>query len=504
VITELAGALHYAHEKRGPDGAPLGLVHRDVSPSNVLVSHDGAVKLCDFGVAEVTAGRAEGKQRVLAGKLSYMSPEQCRGDGLDRRSDVFVLAVVLYELTTLTKLFKGKADRDVVQQIVSGRIKPPSALRADYPRELERIVMKGLALDPRERYQTAQDLRADLEAFGREEKLALSAVGLSRLMHALFEPDVAAWQAAVKTGHVPALIAKAGEPPSATATDFDREAVVELRAPRRWHRGWLALAALAGAAAAASVPYRSARDDARTRAADELTASAGRIGARLAGHLRAVRARADGIAQTPMLRAAIDTDAATMQDMIAKEALFTPGDGEVIECFRWRGERAASLVRVPAGVAALPALRGGEVRLEAIGDGVRATASARLVPLYEQGGGAAGAVVIAQPIDAASLARELPHGVARASLRGLGAEVALRDSSEPDLDELAIPIAIDADAGRGVPPIVLAAALPARGMTWLPPARAGAIGVACACALFYLIGRRRHRWWRQRSSGGAL
>jgi serine/threonine-protein kinase len=130
VAIELCGALQYAHDKLDSQGQPLGLVHRDVSPSNVLISNEGAVKLCDFGVAEVAAASKDPKRRTLAGKLSYMSPEQLRAEPLDRRSDIFGLSVMLYELTTLTKVFTGKRNRDVVRQILEGRVAPPSSLRA--------------------------------------------------------------------------------------------------------------------------------------------------------------------------------------------------------------------------------------------------------------------------------------------------------------------------------------------------------------------------------------
>jgi len=116
ILIGVCAALHYAHEKRALDGAPLDIIHRDVSPSNVLVSHDGAIKVCDFGIAKAATRRRETVRGVVKGKFSYMSPEQCRATPLDRRSDVFSIGILLYELTTLTRLFDGTSDFEVMRK----------------------------------------------------------------------------------------------------------------------------------------------------------------------------------------------------------------------------------------------------------------------------------------------------------------------------------------------------------------------------------------------------
>src|SRR5207253_1515920 len=142
IIAGAAAGLAYAHDKRGADRRPLGLVHRDVSPSNLLVAYDGAVKLVDFGIAKAATRSSETRSGTLKGKVAYMSPEQCLGKPIDRRSDVFSLGVVLYELTTLTRLFKFENDYTTMHQIVTGTVPPPSKRRGDYPSGLEPIVMK--------------------------------------------------------------------------------------------------------------------------------------------------------------------------------------------------------------------------------------------------------------------------------------------------------------------------------------------------------------------------
>jgi serine/threonine protein kinase len=133
VINACAG-LHYAHERPGLDGKPLNIVHRDVSPQNVLVTYEGEVKLVDFGIAKAST-RASAATRVgtLKGKIRYMSPEQARSEPLDRRSDVFSTAIVLWELTTGRRLFHGRAEFDVLKAIIETDAPLPSSIVPGYP-----------------------------------------------------------------------------------------------------------------------------------------------------------------------------------------------------------------------------------------------------------------------------------------------------------------------------------------------------------------------------------
>src|SRR5439155_10210361 len=141
IVMGVCAGLHYAHHKLGFDGRPLGIIHRDVSPSNVLVSYDGGVKLTDFGIAKAQGRSHETRYGTVRGKFSYMSPEQCQCRPLDRRSDVFAIGILLYELSTCTKLFRAQSDFEIMKQIVERSVPPPSLLRPDYPRDLERIVL---------------------------------------------------------------------------------------------------------------------------------------------------------------------------------------------------------------------------------------------------------------------------------------------------------------------------------------------------------------------------
>src|SRR6185369_8350961 len=142
IVAAAAAGLHYAHERCDSNKQPLGIVHRDVSPSNILVGYDGSIKVVDFGIATASA-QQETRTGSLKGKLSYMSPEQCKGEVLDRRSDVYALGVVLYELATTTRMIKGDNDYLVMEQIVAGRISPPRVRRPDLPPELSEIILRA-------------------------------------------------------------------------------------------------------------------------------------------------------------------------------------------------------------------------------------------------------------------------------------------------------------------------------------------------------------------------
>ncbi len=198
IIIGTAMGLHHAHEQEGSNGEPLGLVHRDVSPSNILVSHDGGVKLVDFGIARVSAMQSNTAQGVLKGKVPYMSPEQCRGEQLDRRSDIFSLGIILWELTTRRRLFAGANDIVIAGKICSGEVPRPSSVVASYPPELEAIVLKALAHDRYDRYATTQELQIDLEEYAHNARMLLSSAKLASFMSDLFADQIKATKADIR------------------------------------------------------------------------------------------------------------------------------------------------------------------------------------------------------------------------------------------------------------------------------------------------------------------
>ena len=168
IVAEACAGLHAAHELTDPDGNPLRLVHRDVSPQNIFVTYGGAVKVLDFGIAKAADRITQTEAGQLKGKFDYMSPEQCRGRALDRRSDVFALGIVLYELTTRKRLFKRSNKLAMLEAVCRDPIYPPSKLIKGYPAALERVLMKALKRDPDARYATAAEMRRDLLSAMRE------------------------------------------------------------------------------------------------------------------------------------------------------------------------------------------------------------------------------------------------------------------------------------------------------------------------------------------------
>ena len=200
VVHGTAAALNYAHERTGPDGKLLGLVHRDVSASNVMVSYDGAVKLLDFGIARAASSTHKTQVGTLKGKVPYMSPEQCKGQPLDRRSDLFSLGVVMFELTVGRRPFRGDSDFAIMDQIVYKGAPAPSSIVTDYPPELEAIVMKLLERDPKARYTTGEELIEDLDAFVQSAGLWMSATKIGKWMRGVFAEKIRAWEEAEQQG----------------------------------------------------------------------------------------------------------------------------------------------------------------------------------------------------------------------------------------------------------------------------------------------------------------
>ncbi len=188
IARAIAEALHYAHEACDVDGRPLGIVHRDVSPSNVLLRHDGVVKVVDFGIAKATGLQGPTESGVLKGKCSYMAPEQCNALAVDRRTDVFALGIVMFEVTTGRRLFGGRNDFEVMNRISRGDVVPPSTVIPDYPPALERVVLRALALRPEDRHPDTAAIQAELEAFAREERLDTSSLRLRELLDTLMGP----------------------------------------------------------------------------------------------------------------------------------------------------------------------------------------------------------------------------------------------------------------------------------------------------------------------------
>jgi eukaryotic-like serine/threonine-protein kinase len=158
-------ALHYIHVAVAENGEPRRIVHRDISPSNLIVTYQGTVKILDFGIAKAEGKLVETQQGTLKGKYAYMSPEQALSEPLDGRSDLFSLGAVLYELLTGARLFQREGHLALLKAVTEETILPPSMRRPEVPQEMDAVVMRALARDKGERYQSAQEMRRDLDQF---------------------------------------------------------------------------------------------------------------------------------------------------------------------------------------------------------------------------------------------------------------------------------------------------------------------------------------------------
>ncbi len=165
-IARSADGLHYAHNMTDPNtGQRLNIVHRDISPQNILVSRHGDVKVTDFGVAKASTQETKTRTGIIKGKVAYMSPEQCLGELVDARTDVFALGVVLYELLTRRRLFRDKSDLLIMQRITGQDVAPPSTLNSDVDEELDQICQKALARKREERFESAAELSEALDVW---------------------------------------------------------------------------------------------------------------------------------------------------------------------------------------------------------------------------------------------------------------------------------------------------------------------------------------------------
>ena len=209
--------LHHAHEQVDASGRPLDIVHRDVSPDNVVVTYDGGVKLIDFGIARARSRMANKTEHGIAkGKPGYMAPEQILCRTVDRRADVYAAAVLLYEMTVGRLPHDGESDHERFAAAVDREAIRPRQLAPSYPAELEAIALRGLERDPDRRFASALEMQRALEGFARARRLDLSSFGLAQLMERLCSDKLEAWRTAQREGrtladHVAAMRTATGQ-----------------------------------------------------------------------------------------------------------------------------------------------------------------------------------------------------------------------------------------------------------------------------------------------------
>jgi serine/threonine-protein kinase len=260
IVADACAGLHAAHEAVDDDGTPLAVVHRDVSPHNVLLAIDGHVKVTDFGVAKALGKSHTTQAGQAKGKLAYMAPEQLCGPATDRRADVFALGCVLYEITTARKPFEGESDADVMKAVLRCEPTAPGVLVPGYPAELERIVQLAMARDPDDRFASAEGLRLALERWLAASGAAVAQREVASLVHARCGAEIEHRRAVIQQ-------AMAIEPRVAVAPVVGAQAALgELGPPRRPRRGILALGAAVVALAVGSLVWHRPVEEARIEA----------------------------------------------------------------------------------------------------------------------------------------------------------------------------------------------------------------------------------------------
>ena len=189
IMISLCEGVAFAHDATAPDGQPLALVHRDINPQNVLISYQGSVSITDFGIAKVRTCQNETRAGVLKGKFGYLAPEQAHSLPIDRRTDIYALGLLLFEVTTGTRAIPGRTDTELLYAAAEGVTQRPSELSRDYPRLLEKIYLRATAKRPEERYQNVRELQEALVKFQVEQRLVVTSSKLSDLMRRLFATE---------------------------------------------------------------------------------------------------------------------------------------------------------------------------------------------------------------------------------------------------------------------------------------------------------------------------
>src|SRR5581483_4918345 len=183
----IAEGLHHAHEMADPlTGQKLEVTHRDINPTNILVTYDGQPKIIDFGLARAVGRMEQTAAGVIKGKLAYMSPEQAMGARVDRRTDVFALGTTIWELTVDRRLFKKKEDHETLKSVVECKIPDPRTLVMGYPDALWAVLEKSMRKNINERYQNALEMARDLDACSKLEGRVINTSAVAEIMHALF------------------------------------------------------------------------------------------------------------------------------------------------------------------------------------------------------------------------------------------------------------------------------------------------------------------------------
>jgi len=265
VVSQMCTGLHHAHALKDTEGKALGLVHRDVSPQNVMVLYDGGVKLLDFGIAKAKERLTETTTSGMKGKYAYMSPEQCQGLSVDPRSDIFSCGIVLWEALTRRRLFKHPSKLMILKMITEGRVPPPSKLNPEVPAEVDEVALRALCKLPGERFSSAKDMSVALDRASSRSGVGAGAADLADYMQGVFGDDQerrAGWISTASSSPKFLESLHTSEyfldliPDSTTVISFSKSSVgtsVGRRVPRQSPIWWILTAVIATLAAVAAV-----------------------------------------------------------------------------------------------------------------------------------------------------------------------------------------------------------------------------------------------------------
>ena len=190
IALQVLNGLHYAHEAVDHRGAPLDIVHRDISPQNIFVTNNGRVKILDFGIAKANTHESRTATGYIKGKLAYIAPEQAAATQVDRRADLWSLGVVMWEMLTGQRLFRADSDAATLQATLTATIAPPSKYRHEVPAAIDRVVLKALQRSPHHRYPTARTMTQDIERYLARSATQLDQPALANLMGQLFHDEI--------------------------------------------------------------------------------------------------------------------------------------------------------------------------------------------------------------------------------------------------------------------------------------------------------------------------
>jgi len=199
IVSRICNGLDYAHKLRDFQGKALNIIHRDVSPQNILVTYEGDVKIVDFGIAKAATQSTKTQAGMIKGKVAYMSPEQAAGKTIDHRSDIFSTGTILYELVTGRRMFKGDT-LQMLSRVREAEFAPPEQVKEDLPAKVYEILHMALAKEPEQRYQSTAEMLIDLEECTYQLSMRPSARGLSRYMKMLFEEEITAAESSLWEG----------------------------------------------------------------------------------------------------------------------------------------------------------------------------------------------------------------------------------------------------------------------------------------------------------------